>query len=142
MKTRYLVLMIVLALVCLACAGKDGVEGPVGPTGPAGPTGSSAVTTANNYFFFPVGNPYTRPLSNISLAKIQAGTQTVEVFMQIIAGEWTAMPFSMEILANEMDFLVSVGNGYVYFETNDAGVLYVGDATLGFEVMVVVTDFN
>lgn len=142
MKKWLIVLIMGCALVGIAAKGCP-FKGEDGDDGASGSSGQDAVIATYSYIMSATGagNPALANTPTVVLADVESGKQTVTAYMEVI-GEWIELPLSSTFGADVTDHLTSLGDGFVRFESYFNGVLIVGDACNGYDVMVIVKVFN
>lgn len=138
---RILVSLFMVLTLLTGCWLK-GEDGDDGVSGSSGPPGQDALVSKNSYFFFPVGNPAAAVVDELDFVSIGTGKQTVTVYYTVLGTDWIELPHTQTLGVNEYEHRAVLWDNGVTVSTYEDGVLYAGDALLGFDFMVVVHNYN
>ncbi|MBA7679177.1 hypothetical protein ES703_87460 [subsurface metagenome] len=135
------ILGIVIVVTLLFLVGCD-LWGKKGDTGATGSSGQDALISSNSYQFTATANPHVEIISEIDAVGLEAGWQTVTVWMWLDP-VWIELPWTVgDGTTIEIDFIAVVGDGGVQVEVFENAV-YNEPPLGGYEdYMVTVQTFN
>jgi len=133
----------ILIFTLLICTGADcPFKGKDGKDGTPAAAGTSTVISTKVYEFTPDSNPYTKTAPEVSITALEAGLQTVEVFVAASPHEWEPMPVVLYFPYGPIDFSYYLTSQAIIFEAYHQGSLFVHPATFNYPCLVVIKNYS